>query len=171
MVKLVVAYDGERGIGRAGTIPWFLPGEQARMAAITKETAEPGKLNALIMGRRTYFSLPPARRPLPGRRTIVVSTRDEYPDDVWVAQSLREAIAMAEASQEIEDVIVFGGAMLYEQALLDGVVDELLVTVVSGTHGCDTFFPEIPGVYMVCSSTSARYGDEWAEHQVYRRGA
>ncbi|SEM36233.1 hypothetical protein SAMN05444583_1349 [Rhodococcus maanshanensis] len=61
--------------------------------------------------------------------------------------------------------------MLYEQALVDDVIDELQVTVVSGTHGCDTFFPEIPSVYALCSTTSGRYGREWAEHQVYRRGA
>ncbi|WP_458110990.1 dihydrofolate reductase [Arthrobacter sp. R1-13] len=74
-IKLVVAHDRERGIGRSGQLPWSLPGEMKRLSATTLRTMVPGRKNALVMGRATYDSLPSGKRPLPGRLNIVVTSR------------------------------------------------------------------------------------------------
>ena len=70
----VFAADEAGGIGRDNDLPWpRLPGDLAFFARITTETRDPAKQNAVIMGRRTWDSIPPKYRPLPGRRNIVVS--------------------------------------------------------------------------------------------------
>ena len=61
-VKLIVAHDEVRGIGRGDDMAWHIPGE-SRWTANTTRTARPGMRNALIMGRTTYVSIPAKRRP------------------------------------------------------------------------------------------------------------
>ena len=69
---IVVAADEQLGIGRNGTLPWKLPAEMARFKRVTSEAPE-GQRNAVIMGRKTYESIPPKFRPLPGWLNIVLS--------------------------------------------------------------------------------------------------
>lgn len=56
-----------------GTLPWSIPGDLRYFKELTSRTADPGKQNAVIMGRRTWESLPPKFRPLPGRLNVVLS--------------------------------------------------------------------------------------------------
>ena len=74
---IVVACDEVRGIGKGGTLPWKLPGEMAYFKRVTSEAAN-GKVNAVIMGRTTFDSIPPKFRPLPGRKNVVLSRTGSY---------------------------------------------------------------------------------------------
>ncbi len=56
-----------------GTLPWSIPGDLRYFKELTSRTADPGKQNAVIMGRKTWESLPPKFRPLPGRLNVVLS--------------------------------------------------------------------------------------------------
>ena len=71
--QLVVAATRKLGIGKAGSMPWKLPGDMAYFKEITSKTADPGKQNAVIMGRKTWESIPPKFRPLPGRINVVLT--------------------------------------------------------------------------------------------------
>jgi len=128
-VTLVAAVANDGVIGRDGTVPWHLPEDMAFFRKLT--TGHP-----VVMGRRTWDSLPDRFRPLPGRRNIVV-TRN--PD--WKAGGADRAGSLEEALQLAGDgdVFVIGGAEVYRAALPHA--DELVLTEVELDAEGDTFFP------------------------------
>lgn len=130
-LTLIAAVAQQRAIGRNNTLPWHLP-EDLRHFKITTS----GK--AVIMGRKTWESLPPAFRPLPGRLNIVV-TRDAHyaAAGATVVHSLAEAAAKVPAGEE---AFVIGGAELYQQAL--PLAQRLVLTEIDlAVADADAFFP------------------------------
>lgn len=129
-IALVAAVARDRVIGRDGTVPWHLPEDMAHFKAVT--TGHP-----VLMGRRTWESLPERFRPLPDRRNVVVTrTAGWRAPGAESASSLDDALALvADAAQ----VFVIGGGALYEAAL--AVADELLLTEISLDVDGDTRFP------------------------------
>lgn len=164
-VKLIVAHDSKRGIGRGGNLPWHIPEDLRRVAALTRSAPE-GKRNALVTGRGTWESIPVERRPLKGRDNIIVSSTVDAVDGGYVADSLDGALNMSKAL-DCHDVFIFGGAAVYAEAMAREVPDELLVTVVEGDFGCDRFLPEIPTNYELTSSEQHVYGEVVVTHQVW----
>ena len=166
-VKLVVAVcKATRGIGVSGALPWRLRGDMAFFKQLTRSTTNPLKRNAVIMGRKTWQSIPEKFRPLADRLNVVVSSnaaaRKEYaiPADVLVASSLPEALALlAEdgVGRDVESVFVIGGASLYREALATpGLCERVHITNVCRLKGdgpeavedaagfaCAGFFPEL----------------------------
>ena len=95
-------------IGKDGTMPWHLPEDLAHFKRTTLS-------HPVIMGRKTWESLPPRFRPLPGRRNLVVTRQGDWNEiGAQRASSLREALQQCENS---EQVWVIGGAQIYAQAL------------------------------------------------------
>jgi dihydrofolate reductase len=170
MISLIVAHDSQRGIGYQNKIPWYIPGEQKWVATTTKKVNDPRCQNALIMGLNTWLSLPPERRPLPGRLTIVISSSlvDDI-EGVCVCRSIEDAIDRVNNDPLIETGFIFGGDSIYRQALEHGVVDELLTAEVPGTHEIDTFFPEIPLDFTCISSEPMNYGEFTVIRHHYRK--
>ncbi len=124
---LIAAMAKNRVIGRDGRIPWHIPEEQQRFKAITMG-------HTLLMGRRTYESI---GRPLPGRRTIVISRQHDYAaPGCRVAASLGEALSLC--AQE-EKVFIAGGGGLYQEAL--PLADALILSVLDREMAGDVFFP------------------------------
>jgi dihydrofolate reductase len=94
---------------------------------VTSKTHSPDKQNAVVMGRRTWESIPPKFRPLPGRINVVLtrsasdgSAQTQYPGEVLVSTSLDHALSLL-ASEEhggnVETVFVIGGGQVYRQVL------------------------------------------------------
>lgn len=128
-VSIVVAKAANDVIGRDNAIPWHLPEDLRHF----KNTTLGG---TLIMGRRTFESI---GRPLPGRRTIVVSRNRQWrAAGVEVAASLPDALQMTGAS---ERVFVVGGAALFQEAM--NIAGELIVTEVELKPDGDVRFPPI----------------------------
>jgi len=117
-------------IGRGGTLPWHLPEDMARFRELTMG-------HPVVMGRRTWDSLPVRFRPLPGRRNVVV-TRNE----MWAADDAERAGSLDDALELLEDTthgFVIGGAQIFAEAL--PLADELLLTEIDLEVEGDTFFP------------------------------
>lgn len=130
-VSLLAAVARGGVIGRDGTIPWHLPEDMARFRELTTG-------HAVVMGRRTWDSLPERFRPLPGRRNVVVTRNPE-----WSAEGAERAGSLKEALELVaheEHVFVVGGAEIYAEAL--PLADELLLTEVELDVEGDTIFPE-----------------------------
>lgn len=119
-------------IGRDGGMPWHVPEDLAHFKAATIGAP-------VIMGRKTWDSLSPRFRPLPGRRNIVVTRRHDWSaDGAEVASSVDEALALA-ATDASEWVWVIGGAQLFEETI--GRADRLEVTELDLAVDGDTFAP------------------------------
>ena len=143
---VIAAVDDAGGIGRRGELPWRL---KADMDFFRRTTTGAGNgANAVILGRKTWESLPLRFRPLPARRNIVVSRQPGFEAaGAEVAPSLTDALARARASAG--EVFVIGGAEIYAAALLHPDCGRILLTRVAGRHGCDAFFPQLASLRLV----------------------
>lgn len=130
MIHIIAAIDRHGAIGRSGDLLFHLRDDLRRFKALTMG-------NTLVMGRKTFESLPGGA--LPGRRNIVI-TRDATfaAPGVETAASPAEALCMAGASE----TFVIGGGQIY--AAMIAYADVLDLTVVDREgEGADTYFPEI----------------------------
>ena len=132
MEKIIIAAVAENGaIGKDGDIPWHIPEDLEHFKQ--KTTGHP-----VIMGRKTYESLPENFRPLPDRTNIVLTRSDMDEEGIRVVRSLEEAYSIAE---ELDDKpFIIGGASVYKQALSEA--DKMILTEVKKEVDGDTFFPE-----------------------------
>ena len=126
MISLIVAMDLERLIGVDGQMPWHLPDD---MGWFKRQTM--GK--PVIMGRKTYDSIPAQFRPLAGRTNIILTHNHAFiAPDCRIADTVAEALTIAPAPE----LIVIGGGTLYEQFL--PMADRLYLTLI------DHRFPPTP---------------------------
>ncbi len=133
MLHIIVAIDRRGAIGRGGDLLFYIKDDLRRFKALTMG-------NTLVMGRRTFESLP--KGALPGRRNIVVSRNAAYTaPGIEVAPTLEAALALAAAGPG--DTFVIGGGQIYAQALAKADVLELTV-VDAEAEAPDTYFPAIP---------------------------
>ena len=119
-------------IGKDGGLPWRLKSDLAIFRAVTM-----GK--PVIMGRKTWESLPPRFRPLPGRRNIVISRQADFAaPGAELAASLEAALQLA---AQAETAFIIGGEQIYRQAM--DVADRLEITEVDLEPEGDAWFPVI----------------------------
>ncbi len=133
-INLIAALGARsRAIGKNGKLLWQLPGDLPRFRALTDG-------HPVVMGRKTWDSLPPKFRPLPGRTNIVVTRMEDYPaGGARVAHSLPEALSLAKRAEGAREIFVIGGGELYRAAL--PFADRLYLTLVDSDAEGDTFFP------------------------------
>jgi dihydrofolate reductase/thymidylate synthase len=144
--QIVVAASARWGIGNGGALPWKIPGDTKRFAEITTRTFDAEKTNAVVMGRKTWESLPRKFRPLPERLNVVLSrTADalDFPPGVLVARSLDGALALLSEIVSVETVFVIGGGEVYAEALASPALDAVHLTRVETEAECDAFFPPL----------------------------
>lgn len=149
-VSLIAAVADNGVIGRDGGLPWRLKDDFAYFVRRTM-----GK--PVVMGRKTYESIPPAFRPLKGRRNIVV-TRDPAwrAEGVEVAGNVQDALDLAAG---VEEVMVAGGADVYAQVL--PVAHKLYLTEVHVAVEGDSVFPHIDKNEWQEISREAHIEGEW----------
>jgi dihydrofolate reductase len=166
----VYAADEAGGIGRGGALPWHLPGDMAFFRKLTSDAPE-GRSNAVIMGRKTYESIPARFRPLPKRLNVVLSERGfEAPPGVLVAASLDDALAELEARSDVHRVYVIGGAQIYTLALADARCRTVYLTRVHARFDCDAFVPPLdPSFELTAESTPLEEGGIRFTHQTFER--
>jgi dihydrofolate reductase len=131
---LIAAVARNGVIGRDGQMPWRLSTDMAHFRHLTAGCP-------VIMGRRTWDSLPPRFRPLPGRTNIVVTRNPAWSaEGAIVAPTLDAALARArQLCQRGQRIFVAGGAQLYAQAM--PLADELELTELHEEAEGDTRFP------------------------------
>lgn len=130
-ITLIAAVGEDGCIGRDGGLPWRLPEDLRRFRQLTM-----GK--PVLMGRRTWESLP--RRPLPGRRNLVLTSRASGYPGAECHASLEAALGALAGEPE---VMVIGGAAVYAAALPLATRMELTM-VAERTPAGDAFFPLFP---------------------------
>ncbi|KAI6911307.1 putative phospholipid-transporting, partial [Hortaea werneckii] len=169
---LIVAATPKNGIGHSGGLPWpMLKKEMAYFARVTKRTPTTpaaGSIlpyvskqedtdkkcsNVVIMGRKTWESIPPKFRPLKDRTNLVVSTKSRaelgnVPDTVVVGSSITDCLIDLERrvkqgqAPPIGKAFIIGGSSIYEAALKMPQTKSILLTRIRRDYECDTHFPE-----------------------------
>ena len=134
-VVIIAAVARNRVIGKDNQLLWNIPEDMAHFKTLTAG-------HTVVMGRKTWESLPPRFRPLPGRRNIVITRQPGYAaPGAEVANSLENALKLASTAAT---VFIIGGEQIYTQAM--AVADRLEITEVDLKPEGDAWFPEIAAV-------------------------
>ena len=130
MISIIVAVSEDRGIGKDNKLLWHISEDLKRFKRLTFG-------NTVIMGKRTWESLP--RRPLPGRRNIVLTDdKTENIENAVTAYSIEDSLSKCEKNEEI---FIMGGGSIYRQFM--PFADRLYITHVHKKAPADIYFPEI----------------------------
>lgn len=135
-INLIFARAANGVIGANGTMPWHLPEDLAHFKQQTSGAP-------VIMGRKTWDSLPVRFRPLPGRQNIVVTRQaDWHADGALRAASLEQALSLCALAPE---VWVIGGAQMYAEALPRA--QRAIVTEIAQDFAGDTYAPTFDAIW------------------------
>ncbi|KAL6011394.1 hypothetical protein ACLOJK_001840 [Asimina triloba] len=142
--QVVVAATWNMGIGKDGKLPWNLPSDMKFFKEITLVTADPLKKNAVIMGRKTWESIPVDHRPLPGRLNVVLTRSGSFDiataENVVICGSMNSALELLAASPycfSIEKVFVIGGGQLSKLVSVNVPLDDVNCREAQNSSGCD----------------------------------
>lgn len=134
-VGLIWAEAAGGVIGASGGMPWHVPEDLAHFKKVTLTAP-------VVMGRKTWDSLPERFRPLPDRENIVITRQQD-----WEADGARRAADLADAVRGLEKVWIIGGAEIFAQVI--GEADRLEVTELDLEVDGDAFAPSKEGWRLV----------------------
>jgi dihydrofolate reductase len=130
MISIIVAVSDDWGIGKDNELLWTISDDLKRFKSLTYG-------NTVIMGKKTWESLP--RKPLPGRKNIVLTDTDgECIDFSVTAYSIEDALGKC---ADDEEIFIIGGGSIYRQFM--PLADKLYITHVHSTAPADVYFPRI----------------------------
>jgi dihydrofolate reductase len=131
-INLIYARAANGVIGKDGVMPWHLPEDLAHFRKLTHGCP-------VIMGRKTWDSLPPKFRPLPGRTNIVITRQDD-----WQAEGAQRAAGLPDALAQagnVPDIWIIGGAQIYAQA--EPLAGRVEVTEIAQDFDGDAYAPTL----------------------------
>lgn len=145
-INIILATTISGGIGKDNKLPWNIPEELKKFKEITTNNINKNKKNAIIMGRKTWESLP--KKPLPDRLNIILTSNNDYVIDnnnVIISKSIDDALIICENNEDIEDIYIIGGKSLYDTFLFNEKYNKkirkiyLTIIFIYDKSLCDTF--------------------------------
>lgn len=130
MISLIVCVDSEYGIGKSNELPWYVPEDLKHFKNITSG-------HTVVMGRKTWESIPEKYKPLPNRENIVLST-SLNDDRCTIFRNVWDLIRYLDN----KTVFIIGGSHLYKLFLEQRLVDKIYMTHLEEIHNCDILFPK-----------------------------
>lgn len=166
--NIIAAMDSNRGIGNQNNLPWNLKGDMEYFKLLTSQLPEDEYFkyyNVVVMGRKTWESIPPKFRPLPKRVNIILSSQNREnviqdcrnPELVHVVPDWQDVFSIVNQIQSsgniggvetdtpiaINNIFVIGGQKVYESAINHPYCDKIYITEVYNKYETDTFFPKL----------------------------
>ena len=147
-ISAIAAMDKRRVIGHQGRLPWHVPEDLKRFSNLTKG-------HAVLMGRKTFESLPEKFKPLPGRKNIVISsTIKSLPKMPEVAFYDTLAVFFGklksgELKLPSDKLWIIGGEQIYRSTIQ--LWQEVELTLVAGEHLGDAYFPQFEDKFDLAS--------------------
>nr|AIA17843.1 Dihydrofolate reductase [uncultured bacterium] len=130
---MIAALGKNRVIGKGNDLLWHIPDDMKRFKALTNG-------HPVVMGRKTWESLPARFRPLPNRTNIVITRKSDYvAEGAQVVGSIEEALRASSNAPGAEEVFVIGGGEVYALAL--PFATRLYLTIISDEKDGDIYFP------------------------------
>lgn len=145
IISLIAAVDENQGLGKDNRLLCHLPADLKHFKMLTL-----GK--PIIMGRNTYDSI---GKPLPGRLNIVLTRQALSLAGVEVVDSLAKALALV---KDVPEVMIIGGATVYEQAL--ALASQVYLTVIHHQFAADVFFPALSKTTWQCKEAVFQQHDD-----------
>ena len=153
--NIIVAHTKDHGIGFNNDLPWNSIKQDMdffKNLTIGNKYENNYTKNAVIMGRKTWESIPNKFKPLPNRFNIIISNtmkeelHNDYNENIKVCRSLDKALDFSYDSPKINDVFVIGGGSIYKDAINRiNDLNRLFITEVKQDYEVDTYFPKKPG--------------------------
>lgn len=143
--SMILATDSKNGIWVNNTLAWSLKKDMSFFKKLSTQTEDKKKCNAVIMGRKTWESIPPKFRPLPWRINCILS------HSIWlnlewaiVFNDFDECLEQLSYNQEVENIFVIWWAHLYNTLIHHPQLESIHMTNIEQDFWCDTFFTGIP---------------------------
>ena len=171
--KMIVAICNGNGIGNSNSIPWYSPVDLKHFSKLTKRTNDNGYMNAIIMGRKTWDSIP--RKPLPKRFHIILT---KTPKSIDLTDLKYENCIALPTVEEVENFClekhfsntwVIGGGSIYQKYLEEKNITDIHVTKINKNFDCDVFFPEIPSDFSIVDKNETIENDNLLEFLHYSK--
>jgi dihydrofolate reductase len=169
-LSLIIAVDNENGIWKDNQLIWHIPEDMKFFKHLTTHTIHQSKQNAVIMGRKTWESLPTGFRPLPWRCNIVLSSwfsvQQEIEKDVLWFPDFSSLYAYLSKNEKIESLFIIWWAQLYNTAVNMPNLKKAYITRVYDKFHCDVFFDGLP---LSFDETSRSWVKEykWTEYEMF----
>lgn len=140
--SVIVATTPKGGIGKDNAIPWRLPQDMAYFKKVTV-SEDASKVSAVIMGRKTWESIPAKFRPLPDRVNIVLTSSKDASafQGATLSSSFNDALSSLAVRDDIGEIFAIGGQAVYKEAVESPNCERIYVTRVGLDLECDAFFP------------------------------
>ena len=138
-VIAIAAMDEGRVIGANNAIPWKLPEDMERFRTLTNG-------HTVLMGRKTWESLPSKFRPLPNRKNIVITSRpdsiDAPPGVIRYSSPDAAVLSFLEGNEEFPSELlwIMGGGQIYRATV--SMWNDVYLSRIDGKRQGDAFFPE-----------------------------
>lgn len=132
MIRAILATDDDWGIGKSGDLPW--PHNPNDLKWFKHHTTG----GVVAMGKATWDSLP--NKPLPNRNNVVITSSEDDKSGPYHFLKFEKADGYLKQMAELQDVWVIGGAKLVDGLL--PIIDEIWLSRIQGSYGCDTFLPQ-----------------------------
>jgi len=178
MFSLIVAMDSNGGIGKKGRLPWRLKEEIKYFKKITTG-------HIVLMGRKTWESIPEKFRPLPNRLNVILSrnhTQDlamhlkksGSAENLLAFGSLEGALTGVENLSNSpfrgKKIFVIGGAKLYSAAILHPDCQKIYLTQIQAAFNCDAFFPDFKGFQAISASDPMEENGISYQYKIFQKG-
>ena len=137
--KIIACINQKRVLGKDGKLLFVIRNDHANFKRCTLN-------NVVIMGRKTYESLPKGG-PLKDRINIIITSNEDFGvdakyDNVYIVHSLKDAVELCDAFFYDKEVFVIGGESIYRQFMEANLIDEMRLTIVNDETDGDVFFPQ-----------------------------
>lgn len=163
----VVAADRNGGIGQRGDLPWPKLKADLRFLREKTSTAAAGKQNAVIMGRKTWESVPARFRPLPGRLNVVISRQElDLGEQAIGARSLDDSLNRAALRDDVDRLFVIGGAEIFRQAFAHPRCRDVYLTRIDAVYDSDAHIPVLDDFEL--AETLERHHDAGVDYRMER---
>lgn len=139
--SIILAVDEKNWLWKNNDLAWRLKTDMQYFKKTTVVTRNPDKINAVIMGRKTWESIPEKFRPLDGRLNFVLSRDEKYSDNWCVTStSLDNVLDVISLNPSVENIFIIWGSYLYNQVLTDSRLEKIYLTQLKWDFDCDVFF-------------------------------
>ena len=157
--NIILAVDDKLWIWKNNNLAWRIKEDMEYFKDITSNTSDKSKKNALIMGRKTWESIPEKFRPLPGRINCILTrkiTKIEENNSIFYFNSIDKCLKELSKNKEIENIFVIWWANLYNQVLGTPKLEKIYITRIKWDHNCDVFFDWIPENFILDSTSEEK---------------